>query len=345
MRGVVLPGNRTVDLREFPTPQPGYGQVLVRMKASGICGSDIRAIYREWLGTGPEAYRGCIAGHEPCGIVEEVGPGVEHFRPGDRVVVYLIVGCGVCKDCRAGWMINCKAPYPYRAAYGWQRDGGHADFLLAEQRTLIKLPDNLTFIDGALAACGLGTGYQAILRAGVSGRDRVAVVGLGPVGLGILMLARASGAEVIGIDVIPERLEMAQKIGAEHTFLSGDNTAERIMDLTKGEGVEVVIDASGNPLGRHLCLEIAGEWGRVVFVGEGNTVSFEPSPLLIHKQLTLMGSWVCGLVQMEELLGFLSRKELHPEQIVTHKFPLEDADEAYRLFDSGKSGKVVITWD
>ncbi len=115
------------------------------------------------------------------------------FEPGDRVVVYHIAGCGNCEECRKGFMIGCHSPG--RSAYGWQRDGGHADFLLAEARTLLHLPEELTYADGALVACGFGTAYQGILRAGVSGRDRVLVVGLGPVGLGAVMLAaRATAA-------------------------------------------------------------------------------------------------------------------------------------------------------
>ena len=137
MKGIVLPGNRRLEFREFPVPEPGHGQVLVRMKASSLCGSDLRAIYRPTdQGSGPEAYRGVIAGHEPCGIIEQVGPGVTRFHPGDRVVMYHIAGCGLCPDCQAGWQISCSSEQ--RAAYGWQRDGGHAEFLLAEERTLVR---------------------------------------------------------------------------------------------------------------------------------------------------------------------------------------------------------------
>ena len=102
MQGVVLPGDRRVEMREYHIPQPGYGQALVRMKASSLCGSDLRAIYREHLGKGAEAYQGVIAGHEPCGVIEEVGPGMRRFKAGDRVIMYHIAGCGVCDECRAG---------------------------------------------------------------------------------------------------------------------------------------------------------------------------------------------------------------------------------------------------
>ena len=115
MQGVLLPGQRRVEFKEFDVPEPGHGQVLIKMKASSICGSDIRAIYREHLGHGPEGYQGVIAGHEPCGQIVKVGPGCKRFNEGDRVILYHISGCGVCNDCREGYMISCTSEY--RAAY------------------------------------------------------------------------------------------------------------------------------------------------------------------------------------------------------------------------------------
>jgi threonine dehydrogenase-like Zn-dependent dehydrogenase len=345
MTGVVLPGNRQLELREFSVPEPGYGQVLVRMKASSLCGSDLRAIYRPTnQGTGPEAYQGVVAGHEPCGIIERVGPGVRRFKAGDRVIVYHIAGCGLCSECRSGWMISCSQPG--RGAYGWQRPGGHEDFMVADEATLVTLPDELSYLDGAMVACGIGTAYAACLRAGVSGRDRVLITGLGPVGLGAALLCRAMGAEVVGVEFIAERRQLAQQLGFA-TIISpedGDMLAA-LLQQTGGHGFEVAIDCSGNANARHLCLEAAREWGRVVFVGEGGTVSFEPSPLLIHKQLTLYGSWVCSLPQMEELTERLVRWKLHPDVLVTHRFTLAQAKEAYELFDTGRTGKVAFVWE
>ena len=344
MQGVILPGQGRVEIEEFERPDPGPGQVLVEMKASGLCGSDLRAIYHEHRGSDPnERYQNVIAGHEPAGRVEAVGPGVSGFEPGDRVVVYHIAGCGSCEECRKGFMIGCHSPG--RSAYGWQRDGGHADFLLAEARTLLHLQEALTFADGALVACGFGTAYQGILRAGVSGRDRVLVVGLGPVGLGTVMLAASSGAEVIGVDLVPERLDLAEMAGATHVLMGGEGATEQVMDLTGGRGTEVGLDCSGSAAGRLLCLEAARTWGRVVYLGEGGSVTLEPSPLLLHKQLTLHGSWVCGLYEMGELLEHLARKGLRPEATVTHKFPLSETKRAYEAFDACRTGKVVISWE
>src|SRR3954471_16209899 len=183
------------------------------MRASSICGSDIRAIYREHLGAGAEAYKGVIAGHEPAGEIVDVGPGCRRFGVGDRVVLYHIAGCGLCADCRAGYMISCTSPY--RAAYGWQRDGGHADYLLADEATCLGLPDDLSFLDGACVACGFGTAYEALCRIGVSGRDALLVTGLGPVGLAAGLLAGRMGSRLrIGTDVDQSRVDLAVAIGA-----------------------------------------------------------------------------------------------------------------------------------
>ena len=342
MTGVALPGNSTVEFREQPVPTPGYGQVLVRMKASSICGSDIRAIYREHLGVGDEAYRNVIAGHEPCGQIAEVGPGCKKFKAGDRVVLYHISGCGVCEDCSAGYMISCHSPF--RAAYGWQRDGGHAEYLLAEENTCLSLPDNLSYVDGALVACGFGTAWEALTRIGLNGRDRLLITGLGPVGLAAAMLGRALGAtRIIGVDVSRGRLDLARERGlVDEAFRSDADALDKIKAATGGKGCEASIDCSGAGAARKLALQGTRQWGRCVFVGEGSDIQFDVSPLLIHPQITLFGSWVTSLPHMAELLEHLSRWNLHPEKTVTHRFSLAQAAEAYDVADQGQSGKVVI---
>jgi threonine dehydrogenase-like Zn-dependent dehydrogenase len=316
------------------------------MKASSICGSDIRAIYRAHLGRGPEGYRpGTIAGHEPCGQIVEAGPGCKEFKAGDRVILYHISGCGVCEDCKAGYMISCHNEA--RAAYGWQRHGGHTAYLLAEENTCVRLPDNLTYVDGALIACGFGTAWESLTRMRVSGYDRLFVTGLGPVGLAAAMLGRALGArEIIGADTSDGRLQLAQQLGlVDHALKSGPDTLAELHALTSGKGCEVSIDCSGAPPARVLALQGTRQWGRCGFVGEGNDVRFDVSPWLIHPQITLYGSWVTSLAHMAELAERLSAWNLHPDRTVTHRFPLDQAGEAYRVADQGQSGKVVIIFD
>ena len=345
MNGVVLPGDSTVKHVEVDVPEPGPGQVLLRMKASSICGSDIRAIYREHLGTGPEAYKGVIAGHEPCGQVVAVGPASRRLAEGDRVVVYHIAGCGMCEECRHGYMIGCTSPF--RAAHGWQRDGGHADYMLAEEANCILLPQPLSYVDGALVSCGFGTAYEGLRRLGVSGADRLLITGLGPVGLAAAMLARAMGAgPILGTDITPERLQMARNWGlVDHAVLADDSAAHAIADLTDGRGCEASIDCSGSAAARVLALGSTRTWGRCAFLGEGGQISFAVSELLIHKQITLYGSWVTSLRHMEDLLEHLVRWHLRPETIVTDRFALEDADKAYQVAAEGHAGKVCIVFD
>ena len=345
MQGVVLPGNSTVELREFPVPEPGHGQVLVRMKASSICGSDIRAIYREHIGKGPEGYQGVIAGHEPCGQVAKVGPGCKRLAEGDRVVLYHISGCGVCGDCRHGYMISCRSEQ--RAAYGWQRDGGHAPYLLAEENTCVLLPDTLTYVDGALVACGFGTVYEALSRVRLSGEDRLLITGLGPVGLAAAMIGRAMGAQcIIGTELAEGRIKFAEELGLIDHVLKADGSAlDQVKDLTDGRGCEVSIDCSAAAPARLLALQGTRQWGRCVMVGEGGTMEFDVSQLLIHPQITMYGSWVTSLKHTEDLLERLVRWGVHPGDVVTHRLPLSEAAEAYRLADEGETGKICIVFD
>jgi threonine dehydrogenase-like Zn-dependent dehydrogenase len=316
------------------------------MKASSICGSDIRAIYRAHLGKGPEGYQpGTVAGHEPCGQIVATGPNCKTFKPGDRVILYHISGCGCCDDCRGGYMISCHNDS--RAAYGWQRNGGHAPYLLAEENTCVHLPDNLTYLDGALVACGFGTAWEAITRMKVNGSDRLLVTGLGPVGLAAAILGRALGAkEIIGVDTSDGRMDIAKELGAvDHAIKSDANALGHIMDITHGKGCEASVDCSGAPLARLLALQGTRQWGRCAFVGEGSDVRFDVSPLLIHQQITIFGSWVTSVTHMAELAERLSRWNLHPDMTVTHRFSLDQAAEAYRVADEGQAGKVAIVFE
>lgn len=346
MPAAFLPGNSTVVIKDVEIPTPGYGQVLVRTKSSTICGSDIRAIYREHLGKGPEAYQNKIAGHEPCGQIVQCGPGMRRFKEGDRVVLYHISGCGVCNDCRRGYMISCSSPL--RAAYGWQRDGGMAPYILADEKDCVLLPDELTYTDGAQVACGFGTVYEGLEKIGICGNDQVLVVGLGPVGLAALMLAKAMGAsKLVGVDTVQERCDIAKNLGlADEVFVSATGTLEKVKAQTYGaKGFERTVDCSGHTLGRQLAIRATRQWGKMVMIGEGGTVEFNPSPDIIHDQISIHGSWVTNIWRMEELVERLVRWGIHPEDLVTHRFTLNEADKAYDLMNEGKCGKVAVVFD
>ncbi len=346
MNAAYLPGNSTVEMKEVEIPVPGPGQVLVKTKSSTICGSDIRAIYREHLGKGPEAYQNKIAGHEPCGQIIKCGDDMKRFKEGDRVVLYHISGCGVCNDCRRGYMISCSSPT--RAAYGWQRDGGMAPYILADEKDCVLLPDELTYTDGAQVACGFGTVYEGLEKIGISGNDAVLVVGLGPVGLAALMLAKALGAnKLVGVDTVKERCDIAMELGlADAVFVSDENTLQDVINETyQGKGFERTVDCSGHTDGRQLCIRATRQWGKMVMIGEGGTVEFNPSPDIIHDQITIYGSWVTNIWRMEELVERIVRWGIHPEDLVTHRFSIDEVDKAYQLMDEGKCGKVAIVFD
>ena len=304
MRAAFLAGNDSVEFRTMPIPRPAHGEILLRVKASTICGSDIRCIYHEHLGRGPERYQGVVAGHEPSGQIVETGPGCRRFGVGDRVIVYHISGCGVCNDCRRGYMISCTNER-YRRAYGWQRDGGMADYMIAEEKDLIALPDELSYADGAQVACGFGTVYEALEKIQVNGNHSVLITGLGPVGLAAAALCGKLGAKlIIGIDVVPERLQIAESLQlCDSALKAAEDNVAQVRDLTRGYGVERAIDCSANADARATAIRATRKWGKIAFVGEGGTVEINPSPDMIHDQKTVYGSWVTSTWLMEELVG------------------------------------------
>jgi threonine dehydrogenase-like Zn-dependent dehydrogenase len=243
-------------------------------------------------------------------------------------------------------MISCTSQR-YRRAYGWQRDGGMAQYLLAEEKDLVLLPDELTFADGAQVACGFGTAYEGLQKIGICGNDTVLITGLGPVGLAAAALSLKLGAQtVIGIDVIPERRALAQALGLCHVTLeAGPANVDEIRALTRGKGVERAVDCSGNHAARATAVRATRKWGRVVFLGEGGTLELNPSPDIIHDQKTLFGSWVTSIWKMEELVERLVQWKLHPSDLITNRFPLKKISDAYSLAASGKCGKVSICFD
>src|SRR5213596_2905998 len=217
MKGIVFLGNRKLEIQDFPDPTPGPGEVVIAIKASGMCGSDLHP-YRALgnaaaalgLGAGGEPV---IAGHEPCGVVAARGPGVpeDEAPTGARVMNHHYKGCGRCKHCRVGWYQLCRAGI---TVYGMTGHGGQAAFMKVPAFTLVPLADELSFEEGAAISCGTGTAYGALKRIDVSGRDTLVVFGQGPVGLSATMLGRAMGARVIAVDVSPERLKLAKDFGA-----------------------------------------------------------------------------------------------------------------------------------
>src|ERR671937_2703477 len=294
MRGVVFLGDRRVELRSFPDPAPGEGEVLIEMKASGMCGSDLK-FYRSAPGAAQAALglgnlsEPFIGGHEPCGVVVARGAGVsEREAPiGQRVMDHHYAGCGVCKYCRVGWSQLCRAGI---TVYGVTANGGHADYLKVPARTLVPLPEELSFVEGAAVACGTGTAYGALRRMHLAGGSTLAVFGQGPVGLSATLLGAAMGARVIAVESNAERRTLAKEFGADAAIDSQD-AEKQLKELTRGEGVDLALDCTGIAAARLAAVRSAKTWGTVCFVGEGGDVTLDVSRDMLRKQLTLIGSW------------------------------------------------------
>jgi len=346
MRGVVFLGDRKLEIRDFPDPTPGPGEVVIQMKASGMCGSDLHP-YRAPAGSaaaalGLGASDLVIAGHEPCGVVAARGPGVpEREAPtGARVMNHHYAGCGLCDHCRLGWSQLCAKGI---VVYGVTGHGGHATYMKVPARTLVPLPDSLSFEEGAAISCGTGTAYGALKRVNASGRDTLAVFGQGPVGLSATLLGAAMGARVIAVDISPERLTLAREMGADALINPGETEpVAAIRALTHGLGADCAIDCSGSSPGRLGTVQCVRTWGQACFVGEGGQTTFDISKDMLRRQLTLHASWTFSATGQGECARFIADRKLPLGKLLTHRYRLDQAEEAYRLFDTQTTGKGVF---
>ncbi len=347
MKAVVFAGDRRVELRNFDDPTPGPGEVVLEIKASGMCGSDLK-FYRAAPGAaartlGLGSAEPVIAGHEPCGVVVAVGAGVteKQARIGQRVMVHHYRGCGVCPHCSTGWMQLCVEGVA--EVYGITGHGAHAKYMKCPARTLVTLPDALSFETGAAIACGTGTAWGAIKRLELSGDQTLAVFGQGPVGLSATQLAAAMGARVIALDVSDERLARAREFGADVLINPAQtDPVAAIKEATHGLGAHATIDASSSSEARRQAVQSVRTWGKACFVGEGGDVTLDVSPDLLRRQVTLIGSWTFSTVGQAECATFIADRKIDVDRLFTDRWTLEQAGEAYGLFDKQTSGKGVF---
>ena len=347
MRGVVFTGGRELELMQFDDPKPGPHEVVVEVKASGMCGSDLHQYRRPKGGaraTGiPVNPNPVIAGHEPCGVVVAVGSAVDarEARVGERVMVHHYQGCTQCNHCRSGWQQLCQE-VPVKV-YGNNAHGSHAEYLCVPANTLVPLPDELSFTAGAAISCGSGTAYSALLRMKLSGNDTIAIFGQGPVGLAATQYAKAMGATVVAIDIVPQRLARAMEFGADHAINAGANDPiAAIKDLTHGRYADLTLDTSSNPEARLNAIRSTKVWGTMCFVGEGGDVTIDVSPHLLRRQLTLVASWTFSNVIQAECARFSVERDIEVDRLFTHRWKLEQAEEAYERFDKQVDGKGVF---
>jgi threonine dehydrogenase-like Zn-dependent dehydrogenase len=258
-----------------------------------------------------------------------------HVKVGDRVALQIMTGCGCCYYCLRG-------DYEHCADMGYLM-GGHAELIAAPEMCCLALPDDVSWERGVLLGGDtIGTTYRSLKRLGVSGFQTVAVLGCGPIGLGMLALLRLIGARAIAADVSAYRRTLAQKLGADSVIdPNSDDLAKAILDLTDGAGVDIALDCSPSPDTLTAALECVRKFGKVGLVGEKGDSVIHPSNHFIRKEITAVGSWYYNPGDYCEILD-LHRRGLDVDDLVTHRFPLREADKAFATFASGESGKVLL---
>jgi threonine dehydrogenase-like Zn-dependent dehydrogenase len=344
MKAVLFPGDRKVEVVERERPKPGSGEVLVRMRASAICRSDMGLYYGDPIVGGDDAATGTIVpGHEPAGEVAELGPDVTSRKVGDRVAAYLPVGCGDCHYCHLGELMLC----PQWRCLGFDLDGGDAEYFVIPAINALPLAEELSFVAGSVMTDMIGTQYYTQKRLGVNGSTQAAIFGLGPMGVAGVMVAKGHGAHVIAVDPIEHRRDLAREVGADVVLDPSEDgdVVETIRRLTLGEGPDIAVDCSGAPAAQNAALDSVRKRGSVAFVGESRETTINPSDQIIRKTLQVIGGWYFPLWAWDEIQQFVLRRELPVERLVTHTFALDAAAEAFRMFDERATEKAVFVLD
>jgi 2-desacetyl-2-hydroxyethyl bacteriochlorophyllide A dehydrogenase len=336
VKAVVLRGPGDVAVEDVPDPELRHERdAIVAVRATAICGADLFPFH----GLTPGFEAGTVLGHEFVGEVVDAGAAAG-VRPGDRVVNTSMISDGTCPSCRAGRVTQCegRALFGYSGVYP-RLDGGQAELVRVPNadRSLRRLPDAVTDEAAVFLADILPTGHGAVTRGGVAAGDTVAVVGCGPVGLMAVLCAVPVAARVVAVDAVPARRELAERLGAE---AFGPEEAQEAV----GTGAEVVIEAAGSPGALDAALRLARGRGTISVVG----AHFEPdypldNALMFERELTLRFTIGDPTNDGGVLLDRIAAGELDPTPVITHRLPLAEAAEAYRLFDSREATKVVLS--
>ena len=324
---------------------PAADWAKVRIRVAGICGTDLR----HWKKP-EEQLRCCIMGHEMAGEVVEVGADVTRVKPGDRVLVESVLGCGRCDWCRARQYNRCPDLYPTRRA---SVSRAYAEYVVGPQHKLYRLPDHVGFDDAAL----LDT-YAVCLHAqhlsGLTINAKVAIVGAGPIGLGQMMLAKASGADVLIVDTVAHSLDVARELGADRTVLSSEvDPVAAAMDFSGGRGCDVVFECAGGtamPVTLPLATKLVRRGGKVILVGgfdDGETSIALEWQRLQMSEIALIPSASFAFhdiyPEQEEVLELVARGKLRTQKLITHRFPLDRINDAFDIAqDKDRTGAIFV---
>ena len=343
MRAVTFQAPGEVAVQDVPEPELQHPEdAIVAVGASGICGSDLHILH----GRVP-VERGFTIGHEFVGEVIAAGPEVQRVAVGDRVLGCFHTACGTCAACIRGDYHRCLngRTFGHGAKLG-DLPGAQAQQLLVPRAnlTLRRVPEGISDDVALFAGDVLGTGYHAIAHAGLRAGDTIAVLGLGPVGLCAVQAARAAGAtQVFAIDTVADRLAMARRFGATPLHLTEEDPKRAVRSATEGMGVDVVVDAVGDPEPLALAISLARDAGVVSGIGAYAGRGEVALGLAWLKGLTLRLGLANVIAHVDRVLAMVSAGLLDPTPLVTHHMRLEEAGEAYAMFDRREALKIVLT--
>jgi alcohol dehydrogenase len=343
MRAVTFQAPGEVRIEEKPEPELlAADDALVRVEASGICGSDLH-IYHGRVPVEP----GFTIGHEFVGTVLAVGADVERVADGDRVLGCFHTACAICPACLRSDYHRCERgqTFGHGSKLG-NLQGAQAEQVLVPRAnlTLRRVPEGMSDEVALFAGDVMGTGYHAIAHAGTRAGDTVAVLGLGPVGLCAVQAAAASGAaRVFAIDSVEDRLAMAKRFGAVPLHLTEDEPKRAVRAATEGRGVDVVVDAVGDPGPLAMAVSLARDAGTVSGIGAYAGQGEVPLGLAWLKGQTLRLGLANVIAHVDRVLGLLAAGKLDPAPLVTHRMKLDQAAEAYQLYDNREALKIVLT--
>jgi propanol-preferring alcohol dehydrogenase len=324
-------------IEDVPIPEIGYGEVLVRTKACGICATDLHIV--EGTGYKPKLPR--VLGHEPSGVVEKVGPGVDSLKPGDRVVPNIFFTCGRCFYCRTNMATHCEN---FPGALGIGLDGGYAEFFKAPATNLFILPENVDFAKGAVIADAVVTAVHAVRRrAKVTDSDTVLVLGTGGVGQSVIQLAKHAGATVLAVVRQKARGDIASKIGADFIINSEtEKVGDAVRRLTGKNGVDIVIDNVGSADTVKLAIDSLRAAGRLVMVGETPDNLPLSTFRLCFSEFEVLGSRSGSRQDTVEAIDAVARGIVDP--FISDTFPLDEINEAFERVKQRKvMGRAVVT--
>lgn len=330
MRRAVFHGEGLITVEEATVPEPGAGDLLVRVHVCALCGSDRGAWDRGSRVT---------AGHEIAGTVVGAGPDTATAID-SRGAVFLVAYCGACAMCRAGSRGACLRK---DGMIGFDRDGGFAEYVVVPERCFLSVDDRLDLDDAVMLLDATGTAMHALRRVGAGDAPPAALVmGAGPVGLGCVLALRAVGApEVLAVDVTPFRRAFAERLGAR-ALPDGEGSVAAARGVLP-DGPPLVVEASGNPAAQRQALDLLAPGGRMVVVGHSRVpLEVWTSRDLIQQEKTVLGSEYFDPGEFVPNQQLILDGRLAPSRLITHRLPLAEIEEAYRLFWSGETGKVLI---